>query len=190
MSRGRDKFNKAKGIINHIVRFYSIFPAKLRTRWFVRHRNTNGNIGIVIRYALLKTLAKSIGDNVSIQPGAYIFNPKELEIGDNVSIHPMCYIEAWGGCKIGNDVSIAHGVSIISFSHSWSDFDVAIKDQPTIKQPICIENNVWIGARAVILGGVKVEEGSIVGAGAVLTKSTEKNGIYAGTPARPIKKRE
>ena len=99
MLRGRDKFNKAKGIINHIVRFYSIFPTKLRTRWFVRHRNTNGNIGIVIRYALLKTLAKSIGDNVSIQPGAYIFNPKELEIGDNVSIHPMCYIEAWGGVQ-------------------------------------------------------------------------------------------
>lgn len=189
MPRGRDKFNKAKGAISLIVKFYGVFPRKLRMKWLVRYRNMNGNMGMVIRYALLKTLAKSVGDNVSIHPGVYIFNFQDLEIGDNVSIHPMCYIEAWGGVQIGNDVSIAHDVSIIAFTHSWSDLEIPIKDQPTIKRPICIGNNVWIGAKATILGGVKVEDGSIIGAGAVLTKSTENNGIYAGVPARLIKRR-
>ena len=54
---------------------------------------------------------------------------------------------------------------------------------------IQVKDNVWIGANVTILDGVVIETGCILAAGAVVTKSTEPNGIYAGIPAKKIKDR-
>lgn len=189
MSRGRDKFAKYKWLILIISKIYKLLPYRIRLKKFVKSRNKSGNWGIVKRYALLKTLCKSCGDNVSIAEGAYILNPRELSIGNNVSIHPMCYIEAKGGVSIGNDVSIAHGVTLMSATHQYTDKDVPIRDQEVDLKPIMIESNVWIGAKATILCGLTIGEGSIVGANSVVTKNVERNTIVAGAPARVIKTR-
>ncbi len=187
--RGRDKFLKYKKIITIFCKLYSIFSDKTKEKLLIKHRNTTGNLGFLIRYCLLYNLADYIGNNVSIHPGVYIFNPKKLKIGDNVSIHPMCYIEAYGGIVIGNDVSIAHSVTIMSVSHGFSDLKTNIKDQELIAQPITINNDIWIGAKATILGNVIVESGSIIGASALVNKNVEDNTIVAGVPAKVIKKR-
>lgn len=188
--RGRDKFDKAKKLIAILVRYYSIFPKSSRIRLLAHHRSTKGNRGIVIRYALLKTLAEKIGNNVSIQPDVYILNPSKLIIGDNVSIHPLCYLECIGGVNIGNDVSVAEGVSIISFDHNYSDLTLPIKDQGITRKPIHILNDVWIGAKATILGDVKVNEGAIIAAGAVVVNDVDKYTIVGGVPAKVIKQRK
>ena len=138
---------------------------------------------------MLKTLA-DIGDNVSINPNIYIFNPENLSIGNNVSIHPMCYIQASGGIKIGNDVSIAHGVTLLSESHRFSNLNIPIKDQGLDYKETIIQSNVWIGAKASILAGVTVKSGSIIGAGAVVTKEVEEYSIVGGVPAKVIKSRK
>lgn len=91
--RGREKFKKHKKKINVIIKIVKIFPKNIRLKMFYHFRKTQGNKGILIRYVLLKTLAKQCGDNVSIHPDVYIFHPENLFIGNNVSIHPMCYIE-------------------------------------------------------------------------------------------------
>ena len=187
--RGREKFKKFKLIIVVICKFYSIFPKKLQNRALIRHRKQTGNIGLVIRYALLKNMAKHVGDNVSIQPDVYLFNVQELSIGDNVSIHPMTYIEAYGGVEIGNNVSIAHGTTIMSVTHDFKDINIPIKEQGITALPIKIEDNVWIGAKATILGGNTIESGVIVGAGAVVTQNIECNKVVAGVPAKIIKDR-
>ncbi len=189
MKRGREKFNNFRFFINIITIFYGLFPKRFQKWLLIFHRKTSGYVGLVIRYALLKNLANSIGDNVAIQPDVYLFNLENLSIGNNVSVHPMSYIDSIGGITIGNDVSIAHGTSLISFNHKFAKLEIPIKDQGIELCPICIENNVWIGAKANILGGVIVSEGSIIGAGAVVTKNVKSNSIIGGNPAHIIKMR-
>ncbi len=189
MARGRDKFSRYKKLINFISRLYKLLPYKSRLKNFVKSRNKTGLLGIAKRYALLKTVCKSCGDNVTIAEGVFILNPSELSIGNNVSIQPMSYIEAKGGVSIGNDVSIAHGVTLITATHNYADKEIPIRDQGVELKPIIIESNVWIGAKATILYGLTVEEGSIIGANSVVTKNVEKNTIVAGAPAKVIKMR-
>jgi acetyltransferase-like isoleucine patch superfamily enzyme len=93
IKRGRDSFNRFKGIINIFVAIYRLMPLNLRKYLFDKHRNVRGKIGLGLRYAILKATADKCGDNVAIYPGVYLYNIENLCIGDNVSIHPMCYIE-------------------------------------------------------------------------------------------------
>ncbi len=188
--RGREKFGKAKGLISLLVGFYSLFPQKMRLSFFVHHRSTKGNKGIAIRYALLKTLAESIGENVSVQPDVYILNPAQLRVGSNISIHPFCYFECIGGISIGDNVSIAEGTSIISFDHNYGDVSIPIKDQGITRKPINIAEDVWIGAKATVLGGIEIKQGSIIAAGAVVTSDVNEYSIVGGVPAREIKSRK
>lgn len=185
--RGRDKFLIFKPAIIAITKVYSLFPRSLRLKRFNKIRKKTGNIAIAERYALLKTLARSVGDNVSVYSDVYLQNIQEMEIGNNVSFQPMVYIEAYGGIRIGDDVSIAEGASFFSVNHGYSSINIPIKDQPLEALPIEIENDVWIGAKATILGGVTVSSGTIVAAGAVVSHNTIKNSIVAGVPAKMIK---
>ena len=156
---------------------------------FVGCRRTLGYKGLVLRYALLKTIAKSCGDNVSIHPDVYLFSVSQMVFGNNVSIHPMCYIDASGEIDIGNDVSIAHATTILSTTHTFDNLDVPIKDQQIEKRKTVIEDNVWIGAKATILCGNVICSGSVVAAGAVVTHDVSANTIVAGVPARVIGER-
>ena len=186
---GRSLFAKYKKVIGLMTACYSVLPRSVRLKKLNRFRRKNGKIGMVKRYALLKTLAKKIGDNVSIHPDVYLFHVEKLEIGDNVSIHPFSYVEAAGGISIGNNVSLAEGSSVFSVNHSFEVCDTPIKYQPVDLRPVVIEDDVWIASKATILGGVTVASGTVVAAGAVVTKNTEKNTVWAGVPAKRILKR-
>jgi acetyltransferase-like isoleucine patch superfamily enzyme len=191
--RGREIFSKYKKIISLFVAYYKLFPLKKRIKLFVKHRNSRGKIGLGIRYALLKSIAKSCGDNVSVFEGVFLLNPQNLSVGNNVSIQPLCYIECGndenGGLVIEDDVSIAHGVTVMTTTHTYEDESLPIKDQPVVSKKVVIKNNVWIGAKATILAGNTVNSGSIVGAAAVVTKDVPENSIVAGVPAKVIKTR-
>lgn len=184
--RGGDLFNKYIFIIKFISNFYRIFPLKYRIKRFDSLRYKKGIIGIGLRYALLKTIAKSCEDNVLINEGCFIIHPENMSIGNNVSIQPMCYIDAVGGLTIGNDVSIAHQVTIMTSNHNYSDNSIPIKEQGLLKGKVVISDNVWIGAKASILYGNNIKSGVIVGAGVVVTKDVEKNIIVGGVPAKKI----
>ena len=185
--RGRHQFSKYKIVLNIITAFYKIFPLGFRKWAFEFHRYTLGKIGLGLRYAILKSICNHIGDNVAIFAGVYLLHPEKLTIGNNVSIHPMCYIDCVGGLSIGNDVSIAHGVTIMSITHSYDHPEIKIRDQDCKLSPVCIEENVWIGAKACILYGVTIGKTSVIGAGSVVLKSTESNSVYVGVPARKVK---
>ena len=188
--RGREEFQKRKKTINKLVRFVQVFPKKRRKKWFVIFRKTTGKKGMLLRYILLKSLAISCGDNVSIHENVYIFEPENLVVGDNVSIHPMCYLEGTGGIAIGDDVSIAHNVSLLSTTHKMSDTELPIKDQGIEEARVEIRNNVWIGCKATILMGVNVGEGSVVGANSVVTKDVRPYTVCVGSPAKEIRCRK
>ncbi len=183
MERGRDKFRKVRPLLNIMAGFYSAFPLKVRKKLLEHHRKTTGLKGIAIRYALLKTIARKCGENVSIHPNCFLLCPEKLEIGNNVSIQPMCYLDATGEIFIGDDVSIAHGVTVMSTEHKFDDLQTPIKDQGIVSARTVIEDNVWIGAKATVLSGNVIHSGAIVGAGAVVTRIIPENVIVAGVPA-------
>jgi acetyltransferase-like isoleucine patch superfamily enzyme len=125
---------------------------------------------------------RSRGDRVRLRMPVTIYDPGRLTLGDRVDIGEYTHIRANGGVTIGSGVLIAAGVVITSREHpvALPRFGV------TVDAPIVIEDDVWIGAGAVILPGVTVGRGAIVGAGAVVTQSVEPFTVVGGVPARPI----
>ena len=138
-SKGREKFQKAKPLILFLSKLYQCFPKRIRIKLLEHYREKKGIKGLVLRYALLKTIAEYCGDNVSIHPGVYLLHPQGLSIGNNVSVHPMCYLDATGGIEIGNDVSIAHGCTILSTTHTYTDREIPIKEQRVEKQKTTVQ---------------------------------------------------
>lgn len=189
MIRGRDQFKKNKPLINLLLKMCGFFPFNLKVKLLTFYRMTTGKKGLLIRYVLFKKLAKNCGDNISIHSGVYLFNVQNMSVGNNVSIHPMSYMDATGNIFIGNDVSIAHGVTIMSTTHNYDDQNIAIKDHPISLMSVTIMDNVWIGAKATILAGIKIESGCIIGATAVVTKDVPANFIVGGVPAKKISER-
>jgi len=124
---------------------------------------------------------KSAG-NCSICDGVTILNPNIMQIGDRVSIHPHTYIV--GEVIIGDNVGIAAKCSIIAQSHNYADSTIPFKMQGVSSKPICIGNDVWIGTNSVILGGTKIGDGVIIGAGSVVSGEISPYSVVMGNPAR------
>jgi len=94
-----------------------------------------------------------------------------------------CYIQAINGIKIGENFLFAPGVKIISANHQVNNLEIS-----EFSDKIIIGNNVWIGANAIILPGVKIGNNCIIGAGSVVTKSfSDDYLVIAGNPAKIIK---
>ncbi|WP_446785264.1 acyltransferase [Macellibacteroides fermentans] len=101
----------------------------------------------------------------------------------------MSVIYGQGGTNIGNGVRIAAHCVIVPSNHIFDDPDEYIYKQGLSKKGIIIEDDVWLGAGVKVLDGVVIKKGCVFGANSVVTKSTEKNGIYVGIPAKLIKYR-
>lgn len=170
-------------------------PLVVRIKLLGSCRSMRGGRGIALRYALLKTVARECGEDVIILPDVYIKNPQSISFGSHISIHSMSYLDGGTnpnpdyGIIIGNHVSIAHGCTLIPSNHTFTNTITPIRDQPIDLGYIHICDNVWLGARVIVLNRVTVASGCVLGAGAVLTRDTVADGIYAGIPARKLRDR-
>lgn len=108
-----------------------------------------------------------------------------VEIGDKSYINHDSEIRCRERVTIGNNVSIAYNVLIQDSDYHTTYNEDGIPKPVTL--PITIEDNVWIGANVIILKGVSIDEGSIVAAGSVVTKSVPAYSLVGGNPARIIK---
>lgn len=106
-----------------------------------------------------------------------------ITIGDNTFINSGTSIGSLASVTIGNNVAIGNYVLIMD-----SDFHNPIDHTlPGAKAPIVIEDDVWIGARATILKGVKIGKHAVVAAGAVVTKDVPAGALVGGVPAKVIR---
>lgn len=186
MARGRDIFTAAKPLISAAVWLLQHLPRSLRYGFLAIFRSTPGLIGIGIRYICVRSLARSCGNNVFI--GAYTFLTylENCDIGDHVSIREFCDIGAFGGLSIGSNVSIASGTVILTTEHDYRQAATLIRDAPTQLKPTIIEEDVWIGSRVGVTAGVTIGRGSVIGIGAVVTKSIPPYSVAVGVPAKVI----
>lgn len=91
---------------------------------------------------------------------------------------------------IGNNVMMGPEVMAFTKNHRTEEVSIPMVDQGDIEeQPIVIDDDVWIGARSIILPGVHVGCSSIIAAGSVVTKDVEPFSVVGGVPAKQIKKR-
>jgi acetyltransferase-like isoleucine patch superfamily enzyme len=112
-----------------------------------------------------------------------------IAIGADAYIGPNAVLFGAGGIEIGDAVLISPGVIITSHQHSFVDRGVDIRDQPLLFGPVVIERDVWIGSNATILPGVRLGRGSVIGAGAVVTRDVPAMSVVLGVPARVSRER-
>lgn len=131
-----------------------------------------------------------IGNNVALRDYA-ILSPGHgyIKIGNNCAVGAFNYFDGNAGLTIGNDVHIGQHVCIYTADHIFSDNSIPIHKQGLDFKPVVIEDDVWIGAHAVVLAGVTVSRGSVIAAGAIVTRDIPENSIVAGVPAKVIKNR-
>ena len=184
------EFQKFKSYIVVYSWLLDFFPKKFAIKLLVCSRHVYGRIGIGLRYCSLKRICKSCGENVVVYPGAYLTYLESCVLGNNISIHENCNIGCKGGLSVGDNVMISQGVSILTTEHDYLQLAIPMRDAPIILKSVSIGNDVWIGAHAVITSGVKVGQGSVIGAGCVVTKDIPSWSIAVGVPARIIKTRK
>lgn len=108
---------------------------------------------------------------------------KNIVLGERVFINSGCRFQDQGGITIGDDAFIGHNVVLATLNHDLDPYHRAT----TIPRPIVIGPRVWVGANATILPGVTIGDGSIVAAGAVVTRDVAPNIIVGGVPAEKIR---
>lgn len=133
--------------------------------------------------------------NVKIGEGVWFDNihrpQSQISIGQHVAIQDHCIMDCSGGLVVGDWVTFSSGVKIFTHNHLVRDKNTRWREQGEIYQLLTVGSDVWIGASAIILPRVKtIGDGSIIGAGAVVTQDVDPYTIVAGNPARVIGERE
>ncbi|MEB8344826.1 CatB-related O-acetyltransferase [Flavobacteriaceae bacterium KMM 6898] len=139
-----------------------------------------------IRSGVAKRTLNSYGKNINIEKKANFGTGKGIEIGDKSGIGVNCHVR--GPLKIGSYVMMGPEVLILTSSHNIDRIDTPMNLQGhPAKRKVEIKDDVWIGARVIILPGVTIGTGAIIGAGAVVTKNVEDYAIVGGNPAKLIR---
>lgn len=127
-----------------------------------------------------------IGPRTEIGAGAILnTHGGDITIGADSSVNELAVLYGHGGLTIGSSVRIATHAVLVPANHGILR-DMQVRSQPQTKLGIVVEDDVWIGAGAKVLDGVTLARGSVIGAGAVVNRSTEPYSINVGIPARQI----
>ena len=154
---------------------------------------------------------KKIGDSVIFEENVRVFHPENIEVGNNVYIGhntilkgyykskmiigdhtwigQSCFLHSAGGITIGKAVGIGPGVKILTSVHKEEELSKPILFNDLEFGEVIIGDGCDIGISSIILPGVKIGEGSIVGAGSVVTKAVRAYSVVVGNPARILRKR-
>ncbi|WP_204164814.1 acyltransferase [Rhodococcus oxybenzonivorans] len=122
-----------------------------------------------------------IAEGASVHWRTVFFAPEGVEIGSNSIVGNDCFLDGRRGIKIGSNVNIGGHVQIYTLEHDPNAPDFGTKGGEVV-----VGDRAYIATRSTILPGVRVGEGAVVAAGAVVTRDVEPFVMVGGVPARPI----
>lgn len=162
--------------------FYHLFA-----RFLPASSRPGGIVFRQIRYWACRPLFAFCGQNVNVERGV-IFPAKTVSIGSNSGIGVNSSVGA--GTIIGSNVMMGPEVLIYTQNHSTYRLDIPMLEQGFSDwAPVTIGDDVWIGARVIILPGVTIGSGSVLGAGAVIPRDIPPYAVAVGNPARVVRYR-
>jgi len=185
MSLGISKTLNKLLIKKNIIEFF------LR-RKILGFENANNLLGRVDKNSvipILKANGAVIGNNNDIESSLLFHNCnnyKNFEIGNNCHIGKNCFFDLKNRIEIEDNVVISMQTTIIT--HQDLTKSILSKLYPSISKAIHIKKDTYIGANAVILMGVTLNEGSFIAAGSLITKDVPSFTMVGGVPAKEIKK--
>lgn len=185
---------KSSPALKRLLDFIIMNQVQTRPRWYVRlfaplyqHRGRGSVIHSSVRMDTPPYRRFSLGRRSVVESFACINNAVgDVIIGDHTRIG--LHSTVIGPVTIGNHVNLAQGITVTALNHNFSDPSLPIDVQGISTMPVVIEDDVWIGANAVILPGVRIGRHSVVAAGAVVTSDVPSGSLVAGVPAT-VKKR-
>lgn len=169
--------------------------------------------GCRLRYLVYRHLFANSPKRFNLGSGVIVTGAKQITIGADTSVMEHCKLIAHesrglviggrcsfnynviigaadgGQIEIGDDVLVGPNVVFRASDHRYEDAETTIRSQGHTGGRIVVEEDVWIGANAVILRDVKIGHGSVVAAGAVVTSDIPPMEVWGGVPARFLKKR-
>lgn len=139
-----------------------------------------------VRKLFFALIGQPEDDSFCLFPPFYTDYGQNITVGKNVFLNSGCRFQDQGGIVLGDGTLIGHNVVLATLNHH----EDPAKRHILRPAPIVLGKNVWIGANATVLPGVTIGDGSIVAAGAVVTRDLPPGVIAGGVPARIIRKIE
>jgi putative colanic acid biosynthesis acetyltransferase WcaF len=137
------------------------------------------------RIFLLRCFGASVGHSCHIYPGAEIWAPWNLVCEDCVAIADGAVVYNPSPVRLGSHAVLSQQSYLCGASHDYDD-----PAFPQISAPILVGRYAWVCARASVLPGVTVGDGAVLGLGAIATSDLDGGWVYAGQPARKIRRRK
>jgi galactoside O-acetyltransferase len=137
-----------------------------------------------IRTLFEELIGKPVGEAFTLIPPFYADHGPNITVGHAVFIGPNCSFTGHAPIDIADEVMIAHKVNLVTSGHP---VEPGRRREYITAAPISLGPNVWIGAAATVLPGVRIGEGSVVAAGAVVTRDVAPATLVAGVPAQVVR---
>ena len=188
----RAKF-KSNPRLKRMVDWLIMNQVETRPRWFIRllaplyqHRGRYAIIHHSVRMDTPPYRKFWLGDYSVVESFACINNAVgDVIIGDHtrIGLHNTII----GPVTIGSHVNLAQGITITALNHNFDDSEKRIDQQGISTKEVVLEDDIWVGANAVILPGVTIGKHAVVAAGAIVTKDVPPHSLVAGVPAKVIR---
>lgn len=188
----RTKF-KSNPRLKKMVDWLVMNQVETRPRWFIRllaplyqHRGRHAIIHHSVRMDTPPYRKFWLGDYSVVESFACINNAVgDVIIGNHtrIGLHNTII----GPVTIGSHVNLAQGITITALNHNFDDSEKRIDQQGISTKEVVLEDDIWVGANAVILPGVTIGKHAVVAAGAIVTKDVPPHSLVAGVPAKVIR---